>query len=102
MHAKSKLKLEQGQIWKQGDEFLRIVKWSRLAIEYKKMTDPAAKDGTVHDVTKKEFCRLIKGATLMTPDLLAADQAARDAAPAPGEPALLAPLTEPVPSEESL
>ena len=102
MHAKSKLKLEQGKIWKQGDEFLRIVKWSRLAIEYKKMTDPAAKDGTVHDVTKKEFCRLIKGATLMTPDLLAADQAARDAAPTPGEPALLAPLTEPAPSEESL
>ena len=37
-----------------------------MAIEYKTMTDPASKEGTLHQVTKKEFCRLLKGATLMT------------------------------------
>ena len=35
------MKLEQGQIWKQGDDYLRIVEWSRLSIEYKSMKDPA-------------------------------------------------------------
>lgn len=60
------MKLEQGQIWKQGDDFYRIVVWQRLAIEYKAMKDPVAKEGTHHKVTKKEFCRLIKGAELWT------------------------------------
>jgi hypothetical protein len=97
---KPKLKLEQGQIWKQGDAYLRIVKWARLTIEYKSMADPFAKEGTVHAVSKKEFCRLIKGATLLTPALLAADQAARDASPAPGEPALIQPpLGDPTPPD---
>lgn len=60
--------LEQGQIWKQGNEYLRIVKWERLAIEYKATTDLESKDGTLRRVTKKEFCRLIKGAVLLEPD----------------------------------
>ncbi len=62
------VKLEQGQIWKQGDDYLRIVEWERLAIVYKSMKDPASKEGTRHQVTKKEFCRLIKGAVLQTPE----------------------------------
>ena len=60
------MKLEQGQIWKQGDDFFRIVEWARLSIEYKAMKDPDTKEGTLHRVTKKEFCRLIKGAVLLT------------------------------------
>lgn len=60
------MKLEQGQIWKQGDEYLRIVERARLTIEYKAMKDPASKEGTRHRVTKKEFCRLLKGAVLLT------------------------------------
>ena len=59
------MKLEQGQIWKQGEEYLRIVEWARLSIEYKRMTDPISKQGTLHSVTKKEFCRLLKGAVLL-------------------------------------
>lgn len=58
------MKLQQGQIWKQGDEYYRIVEWARLAIEYKLMKDLEPGDGTHHTVTKKEFCRLIKGAEL--------------------------------------
>lgn len=62
------MKLEQGQIWKQGDDYLRIVEWARLSIEYKLMKNPTTKEGTLHKVTKKEFCRLLKGAELMKPE----------------------------------
>ena len=31
------MKLQQGQIWKQGEEYYRIVKWERLSIDYKVM-----------------------------------------------------------------
>lgn len=61
------MKLEQGQIWKQGADYYRIVHWSRMAIQYKLMGNPVSKIGTVHDVSKKEFCRLIKGAELLSP-----------------------------------
>lgn len=60
--------LEQGQVWKQGDKYFRIVTWARLNIEYKAMTDLDSKEGTLHHVTKKEFCRLIKGAVLQAAD----------------------------------
>ena len=59
------MKLEQGQIWKQGEDYLRIVAWERLAIDYKISRDPSSKEGTRHQVSKKEFCRLIKGAELL-------------------------------------
>lgn len=62
------MKLEQGQIWKKGDEYLRIVEWARLSIEYKLMKNPETKTGTLHKVTKKEFCRLLKGAELIQPE----------------------------------
>ncbi|WP_395751930.1 hypothetical protein [Prosthecobacter sp.] len=68
------MKLEQGQIWKKGDEYLRIVEWARLSIEYKQMKDPATKLGTLHKVTKKEFCRLLKGAVLLKQEDLPAPQ----------------------------
>lgn len=61
------IKLQQGQIWKQGDSFLRIVRLARLEVEYKAMTDLVTREGTHHHVTKKEFCRLLKGATLLPP-----------------------------------
>ena len=64
-----KLKLEQGQIWKKEDDYLRIVEWARMAIGYKITKDPASKEGPQHKVTKKEFCRLIKGAALWQPEV---------------------------------
>ncbi len=75
------MKLEQGQIWKQGEEYLRIVEWTRLSIEYKSMKDPASKEGTRHRVTKKEFCRLIKGAVLLAPEKSAVEKGAEKAEP---------------------
>jgi hypothetical protein len=59
------LKLQQGPVWKAGDEFLRIVDLQRLEVKYKATKDLSGDEGTHHHVTKKQFCRLIKGATLL-------------------------------------
>jgi hypothetical protein len=60
------IQLKQNQLWKQGDRYIRIVIWERLAIQYKETDSPDAAEGTVHDVSKKEFCKLIKGAELIS------------------------------------
>ena len=62
------LKLKQGQLWKTGEKYLRIVHLERLEVKYKAMNDPAAAEGTHHHVSKKEFCRLLKGASLLSVD----------------------------------
>jgi hypothetical protein len=59
------MKLQQDQVWKSGDTFYRIVRLERLAVEYKEMKNIHLRDGKHHHVTKKEFCRLIKDATLL-------------------------------------
>ena len=59
------MKLQQGQIWQQGEDFFRIVERERLSVTYKQMTDLETAEGTQRTVTKKEFCRLIKGAELL-------------------------------------
>lgn len=58
------MRLQQGQIWQQGDVFLRIVHLERLEVQYKAVTNIHTNEGTHHKTTKKEFCRLIKGAVL--------------------------------------
>jgi hypothetical protein len=60
------MKLQQNQVWRQGDSCYRIVKLERLAVHYKDVKDFGTGEGSHHHVTKKEFCRLIKGATLLT------------------------------------
>ena len=62
------MQLKQGQIWKQGAGYIRIVKWERLAIEYKAADSPDSTDGVLQNLSKKEFCRLLKGATLYEPE----------------------------------
>ena len=57
--------LEQGQLWKKGQEYYRITRWARSEIEFKTMADPATKTGEVRTLSKKEFCRLLKGANLV-------------------------------------
>lgn len=56
------MKLRQNQLWRQGDDLYRIVKLERLSVEYKKVDESDPENGTHHTATKKEFCRLIKGA----------------------------------------
>ena len=65
------MKLEQGQLWQKGDEYYRIVHWARMSIDYKVLKDAASKEGTLHQLSKKEFCRLLKGAVLVVPQKVA-------------------------------
>ncbi|HVY70417.1 MAG TPA: hypothetical protein VHH73_10845 [Verrucomicrobiae bacterium] len=60
------MKLQQGQVWRKGDEYIRIVVLERLAVEYKTMQDLQTKEGRHNQVTKKQFCNLLKGASLLT------------------------------------
>ena len=59
------MKLQQNQLYKQGEEYIRIVELERKAVSYKLMQDPVSAEGSTRLVTKKEFCRLIKGAELL-------------------------------------
>ena len=59
------MKLQQGQMWKKGNDYVRIVHWERLAIEYKLMEGTPNRRGKVYRVTKKEFCRMLQGAELL-------------------------------------
>jgi hypothetical protein len=61
------LKLRQAQIWQRDGEFIRIVKLDRLTVHYKVANTLKAGAGTHHQCSKKEFCRLIKTATLLPP-----------------------------------
>jgi hypothetical protein len=59
------LKLQQDQVWKSEDEYIRIVKLERLAVEFKtkkRTEDPWERR---QRLTKKEFCRFIKNAHLL-------------------------------------
>ena len=81
------MKLHQGQVWQQGEQRIRIVTLERLSVKYKVITNLETKEGTHHQVTKKEFCRLIKNAVLLPPD----------ARPAPSAPVAVAdPVSEAV------
>jgi hypothetical protein len=63
----SSMKLCQGQVWKSGKQYIRIVKLERLAVAYKSMPNLGNKEGTLHQTSKKDFCRLLKGAHLLPP-----------------------------------
>lgn len=64
---KARMKLCQGQVWKKEKEYIRIVKLERLAVEYKSMPNLGNKEGTLHQTSKKDFCRLLKTAKLLAP-----------------------------------
>ncbi len=59
------LKLRQGQVWKLGDDFIRIVDLERLEVGYKLMKNLESGEGSHHRLGKKDFCRLLKTATLL-------------------------------------
>jgi hypothetical protein len=61
------LKLQQGQVWKSGDEFIRIVRLARLEVGYKVVKSLQSREGVHHSASKKEFCRLLKSAALVPP-----------------------------------
>ena len=61
------MRLQQNQVWQLGDQYIRIVKLERLAVQYKLTKDSATLAGPHSYATKKDFCRLLKGATLLPP-----------------------------------
>jgi hypothetical protein len=63
------MKLQQGQVWKCGEEFVRIVHLERLEVDYKSFKSLKGSDGKHQKASKKEFCRMLKGATLITGEL---------------------------------
>ncbi len=64
----ARLRLAQNQVWRCGDKYLRIVQIERLEVQYKAIANLLSGDGMHHHVSKKEFCALIKGATLLRQD----------------------------------
>jgi hypothetical protein len=63
------MKLKQGQTWKCGDEFVRIVDLQRLEVGYKTFKNLKSSTGTHQRTSKKDFCRMLKNATLVTGEL---------------------------------
>ncbi len=59
--------LQQNQLWQKGNQFFRIVNLERMAVDFKTLADAEAKEGPHQRLPKKEFCRLLKGAKLLTP-----------------------------------
>ncbi len=59
------MKIEQNQLWQKGDEYIRVVHRDRLSVVYKTMKNPTARGGEQKNASKKEFCRMIKGAVLL-------------------------------------
>jgi hypothetical protein len=62
------MKLAQNQVWQQGGRYFRIVQLSRPEVQYKQLEQLVGGQGTHHRVSKKEFCRMLKGATLLSAD----------------------------------
>tara|TARA_Y100000588_G_scaffold315557_1_gene343702 strand:+ start:362 stop:604 length:243 start_codon:yes stop_codon:yes gene_type:complete len=60
----AQMKLKQGQIWKKDDKYYRITEWARMTIRYKMSYSLHGPEESVEEVSKKEFCRLLKGAEL--------------------------------------
>ena len=58
------MRLKQGQIWVKKNQYFRITEWSRLTIQYKMSFSLNGAEEELEEVSKKEFCRLIKGAEL--------------------------------------
>jgi len=69
------MRLQQGQLWRTKMGFIRIIHLERFGVEYKKIADLADGAGEHLEATKKEFCRLLKGGSLLEPKPTGPDQA---------------------------
>ncbi len=62
------MRLFQDQVYQKGEQFIRIVRLDRYEVEYKTIKGSAKGEGTVAVAVKKEFCRMLKGMTLVVPE----------------------------------
>lgn len=65
--AASAMRIYQDEIYQKGAKFIRIVRLDRYEVEFKTMEGNPKGEGTVAVLPKKEFCRLLKGMTLVAP-----------------------------------
>ena len=61
------MRIYQDEIYQKGAKFIRIVKLDRYEVEYKTMNGDPKGEGALAVATKKEFCRMLKGMTLLKP-----------------------------------
>jgi len=61
------MRLFQNQIYQRANDFIRIVRLDRYEVDFKSTTGEPQGDGEITTLKKKEFCRLIKGMTLLDP-----------------------------------
>ena len=61
------MRIYQDEIYQKGAKYLRIVRLDRYEVEFKTMEGNPKGEGTVAVLPKKEFCRLLKGMTLVVP-----------------------------------
>ena len=61
------MRIFQDEIYQKGAKYIRIVRLDRYEVEFKTMETNPKGEGAVAVLPKKEFCRLLKGMTLMAP-----------------------------------
>lgn len=61
------MRIYQDEIYQKGEKYIRIVRLDRYEVEYKTMNGDPKGEGVVAVAAKKEFCRLLKGMTLVPP-----------------------------------
>ncbi len=61
------MRIFQDQIYQKGDRYVRVVRVNRYEVEFKTTQNSPKAEGTQQVFAKKEFCRLLKGMTLMVP-----------------------------------
>lgn len=63
----SVMRIYQDEIYRKGETFIRILRLDRYEVEFKTTHGDPKGEGTMAVATKKEFCRLLKGMTLVPP-----------------------------------
>ncbi|MEO0415073.1 MAG: hypothetical protein AAF226_08995 [Verrucomicrobiota bacterium] len=60
------MRIYQNQIYRKDDRTIRIVHIERLSVEYKETIDSEPEKAKHLTATKKEFCRMVKQAELIS------------------------------------
>ncbi len=61
------MRIFQDQVYQKGEQSIRLLRVERHEVEFKTTQGDPKGDGEIRVLSKKEFCRLLKGMTLVTP-----------------------------------
>ncbi len=61
------MRIYQDEIYQKGEKFIRIVRLDRYEVEFKTMSGDPKGEGSISVLPKKEFCRSLKGMSLVVP-----------------------------------